>query len=66
MNRLLTRKRSRIHQLSAKQQQAIIALSSQIIHEHDVAIQKESTQVGTDFPNSNQTIQIHSKIIETD
>jgi len=66
MNRLPTHKQSTIHQLPAKQQQAIVALLSQTIHEHDVAIQKESTQAGIDFPNSNQTIQIHSKMIETD
>jgi len=56
MNRLPTQKRSTIHQLLVKQQQTIIALSSQTIHEHDIAIQKESTQARTDFPNSNQTI----------
>ena len=66
MNRLPTHKRSTIHQLPAKQQQATITLSSQTIHEHDVAIQKESTQARTDFTNSNQPIQIHSKMIETD
>jgi len=27
---------------------------------------KELTQAGTDFPKSNQTIRIHSKMIETD